>query len=154
GNMWPMLAGIGPVLGEGEIGAFVYPDGIRTKWFYRVGKAGVGNVVAQAGEPYRLAGPQPHAAAPSGRGGRRAGEGATIAFCGRPKTRSFGQPTAGFSTGNMSYPLSDGATIVLTVATMADRTGKVYGEAVEPDEKVEGDEDAVLKSAVAWLEKQ
>jgi hypothetical protein len=39
---------------------------------------------------------------------------------------------------------------------MADRTGKAYGGAVEPDEKVEGKgkEDAVLRAAVAWLEKR
>ena len=30
GNMWPMLAGIGPVLGEGRVGAFVGPEGKKS----------------------------------------------------------------------------------------------------------------------------
>ena len=40
GNMWPMLAGIGPVLGEGDLGAFESPTGDRETWFYKGGKAG------------------------------------------------------------------------------------------------------------------
>jgi hypothetical protein len=39
GNMWPMLAGIGTVLGEGDLGAFESPNGDREVWFY-TGKAG------------------------------------------------------------------------------------------------------------------
>src|SRR5215472_14120537 len=40
GNMWPMLAGIGAVLGEGDLGTYVSPDGDHTTWFYKAGKAG------------------------------------------------------------------------------------------------------------------
>lgn len=39
GNMWPMLAGIGPVLGEGQAGAFVAPDEPETPWVYLDGQA-------------------------------------------------------------------------------------------------------------------
>ena len=35
GNMWPMLAGVGPILGEGTAGYFIYPDGNTTAWSYR-----------------------------------------------------------------------------------------------------------------------
>src|SRR5262249_39058380 len=38
GDMWSYLAGIGPVLGEGQVGGFVYPDGQREAWEYRGGK--------------------------------------------------------------------------------------------------------------------
>jgi carboxyl-terminal processing protease len=41
GNMWPMLAGIGVVLGEGDLGAFESPNGDREQWFYKGGKTGV-----------------------------------------------------------------------------------------------------------------
>ena len=43
GNMWPMLAGIGFVLGEGNLGSFLSPDGSETPWFYHDGKAGTGS---------------------------------------------------------------------------------------------------------------
>ncbi|MCZ7573327.1 MAG: S41 family peptidase [Ardenticatenaceae bacterium] len=41
GNMWGMLAGIGSVLGEGRVGAFVYPDGQAQHWYYANGEARV-----------------------------------------------------------------------------------------------------------------
>ena len=56
-----------------------------------------------------------------------------IAFRGRPDARSFGQPTRGLSTANASFQLSDGALLILTVSTMADRTGLLYGTRVAPD---------------------
>lgn len=37
GNMWPMIAGVGPVLGEGTAGAFVDPDDNVTLWGYANG---------------------------------------------------------------------------------------------------------------------
>jgi hypothetical protein len=157
GDMWPMLAGIGPVLGEGQLGAFVRPDGGKKKWFYRDGKALEGNEVAEAApQVYRLKRAAPPVAVLTDKKTASSGEAIAIAFSGRPKARRFGQPTAGVSTANEVFRLSDGAMLCLTVATMADRTGKVYGGAVEPDEKVEtkGKKDAVLRAAVAWLEKQ
>ncbi len=30
GNIWPMLAGLGPLIGDGIIGGFVYPGGRKT----------------------------------------------------------------------------------------------------------------------------
>jgi hypothetical protein len=35
GNLWPMLAGVGPVLGEGIVGYFVDPQGVESIWEYR-----------------------------------------------------------------------------------------------------------------------
>ena len=35
GNMWPMIAGLGPILGEGPLGYFIGPTGSETVWEYR-----------------------------------------------------------------------------------------------------------------------
>jgi hypothetical protein len=32
GNMWPMVAGLGPILGEGVLGYFIDPVGVETRW--------------------------------------------------------------------------------------------------------------------------
>jgi hypothetical protein len=156
GDMWPMLAGIGPVLGEGELGAFVGPDGVKKKWSYRDGKVLEGTEVAETAEVYRLKQPAPTVAVLTDGKTASSGEAVAIAFRGRPKTRSFGQNTAGLSTANEEFPLSDGAILILTVATMADRKGAVYGGTVEPDAKIEarGAGDPILKAALAWLEEQ
>jgi len=38
GDPWAMLAGIGPILGEGELGASASPAG-RVPWSYRGGRS-------------------------------------------------------------------------------------------------------------------
>ena len=40
--MWPMLTGIGPILGDGVVGSFVAADG-NIPWFYQDGKTGTRN---------------------------------------------------------------------------------------------------------------
>jgi len=42
GNMWPMLAGIGPVLGDGVVGHFVYPTSDRSPWAFD-GRSSISN---------------------------------------------------------------------------------------------------------------
>ena len=71
----------------------------------------------------------------------------------RPRTRSFGLPTAGLSTANGTFPLSDGAMILLTTAIEADRTGRRYGDKIEPDEPqaATGPGADPIATAGAWL---
>ena len=38
GNMWPMLAGIAAVLGEGDLGSFQSPGAGASTWFLKDGK--------------------------------------------------------------------------------------------------------------------
>lgn len=39
GNMWPMLAGLGPLLGQGPLGSFRFPSQPPATWSYRGGHA-------------------------------------------------------------------------------------------------------------------
>lgn len=158
GNMWPMIAGVGPILGEGTLGSFVYPDSVVSPWFYENGQAGVDSfVVAAADNAYVLKSPSPRVAVLTDSLTASSGEAVAVAFRGRDSARSFGGGTWGVSTANAMFPLADGAVIFLTIATMADRTGQVYGEELIPHEAVAGVKtgdratDAVLDAAVAWL---
>jgi len=164
GNMWPMLAGIGPLLGEGDhLGEFFNTDG-HSAWRYRDGAA---SEVADdgkesryppvAGAPYKIAG-KPHVAVLIDGGTGSSGEAVAIAFRGRPKTRFFGEHTQGASTANDVIELSDGAAMWLTIGVDADRTGKQYIDGFGPDEAIRGAEtavpdgqDAVLQAALQWL---
>ena len=38
GSSWPILAGLGPILGEGELGAMVDADGNKSVWAYQAGQ--------------------------------------------------------------------------------------------------------------------
>lgn len=174
GNMWPMLAGIGPVLGEGTVGYFVEASGDTTgAWFYRGGAAGIsagwgeGGILARvsaAPTPYRMAGTPPVAVLYDG-GTMSSGEAVAIAFSGRPDTRSFGVASGGFATGNSTFTLPDSATLVLTTTFEADRNGVVYPVRLHPDEVVPiaaGDEipeeppveDPQIAAALSWLLRQ
>jgi C-terminal processing protease CtpA/Prc len=156
GNMWPMLAGLRPFLGDEPLGTFVSRESTSPPW--RAGQAvGV--------EPPASLRVLEHAWVAVLTGPRTAssGEAVAISFKGRPRTRSFGQPTNGLSSANGTFPLPDGATILLTTAIEADRTGKRYGEKVDPDEIVAAPtptpgatpanptEDATITAATAWL---
>ena len=151
GNMWPMLAGVGPVLGTGVVGWFIDPDGVQTPWEYRDGASWSGGFAVQRVDaPYTLRQPNPRVAVLVDNGVASSGEAIFIAFRGRPDTRSFGVATCGLSTANRGFPLSDGALLNLTVALMADRDKSPYGEQVMPDETID-DQAAVVQRAVEWL---
>jgi hypothetical protein len=158
GNLWPMLAGLGPLLGEGELAASVYPDGRRTPIWNREGQAGFGEYTQlRVRTPYRVA-ESTRVAVLLGAATASSAEVLAVAFRSRPATRSFGTPTRGLSAGNRTFALADGASLVLTVAATSDLTGRVYAGPIEPDELVErareasgGDADAVLAAGAAWL---
>jgi carboxyl-terminal processing protease len=147
GNMWPMLAGLKPFLGSGGLGTFESPTGSGAPWV-----AGQGIAVEP---PSSLAVLESSwLAVLTGPRTASSGEAVAIAFRGRPRARSFGQPTAGLSTANGMFPLPDGATIVLTTAVEADRTGRRYGDKIDPDERVEAPsdtDDATISVAARWL---
>lgn len=166
GNMWSVLAGIGPILGEGRVGAFVSPSGDRTPWTYEGGQARAGTLVQASvtGLPYIAGRPEDgrpptlSVAVLTGPNTASSGEAITIAFRGRPATRSFGRATYGVPTGNGVVPLSDGAALVLTQVIEADRTGRTYDGPIVPDEVVDGDVtpagDPVRDAALTWLRSQ
>jgi carboxyl-terminal processing protease len=155
GNMWPMLAGIGPILGEGLVGAFVGADGQTETWFYHDGQAGVDNqLMIQLPSPaYHRKQSLPVVAILTNGITASSGEAIAIAFRGRPNARSFGASTRGLSTSNATHRLSDRAMIVLTERVDADRTGQRYGDALAPDEPI-ADSTMVRPAALAWLHAQ
>jgi carboxyl-terminal processing protease len=150
GNMWPMLAGIGPILGEGIAGYFIDPDETQYSWGYLNGTAvHESTVVAQATDPYELIVPNPKVAVLLDNGIASSGEVVAISFVGRGNAKSFGAPTCGLSTANQGFTLSSGCTLVLTSAYLADRNKKKYGVPVVPD-KISTNE-TIIRDAVEWI---
>ena len=163
GNMWPMLTGIGPILGDGVVGSFVAADG-NVPWFYQDGKTGTRN---QAGlemvsltledAPVLMTPSAPVAVLVDGSTASSA-EAITIAFHGRPATRFFGTHTAGKSTAVQPFKLDDGAELYLTTAIDADRTGKQFPDGLTPDQVFPSttvmppeSSDPVVLAAQTWL---
>ncbi|HEY2825172.1 MAG TPA: S41 family peptidase [Gemmatimonadales bacterium] len=159
-NMWPMLAGIGPVLGDGVAGGFVAPHNERSTWSYAQGAARApgGATVDLGDSAYHLQHADPPVAVLTDSLTANSGEALAISFRGRPRSRSFGAATAGRSSTTGLFALPDSALIALTTQIDADRTGKQYGDRVQPDEKVRAGgargPDAVLAAAQRWLADQ
>lgn len=152
GNMWPMLSGLRPFLGEVGLGNFVSPWHSTPLWHARDQvdvKPPASLAELESANVAVLLGPRTASS----------GEAVAISFIGRPRTRSFGLPTAGLPTSNTDMKLPDGALILLTTAVEADRTGKRYGKEIPPDEVVPAPangepDDPQLDRAVAWLQSQ
>jgi carboxyl-terminal processing protease len=161
GSLPPMLAAVGPVLGDGRALGYRGRDG-ATVWFgYEDGAYTAGgqpDPSLAASWPARLPRPRPPVAVLTSRLTGSAGEAVTMAFRGRPAARSFGEPTAGVPTGNTQHRLADGAELYLTEAIGVDRTGRTYETRIRPDRPVATDwarygtpADPVLAAATRWL---
>jgi len=161
GNLWPMLVGIGPLLGDGEAAIAIDPSGTRTPVWYRDGKAGLGDAVQLRvrGAPYRLRNPFAPIAVLTDRSTASAAEIIAGAFGARVDARRFGASTRGAVTGTRIFPLGDGAALVLAVTHTSDRNGHVYSGPLEPDEVVEARardlavaDQPVVRAALEWLQ--
>jgi carboxyl-terminal processing protease len=150
GNMYPMLAGLRPFLGDGTLGYFV-SSGVKSPW-----SAGMRDAVLPPRDLDDLG--KAYVAVLTGPRTASSGEIVAISFRERSRTRSFGLPTRGLSTANAMVPLPGGANFNITTAIDADRKGKLFGHAVDPDERVEAAQDATqdptLERATAWLLKE
>ena len=151
GNMWPMLAGIGPLLGEGTAGYFIDADNNRSPWGYSNGAAVANNteVITELPTPYPTLGNSPKVAVLLSNSIASSGEAIAVSFIGRPNTRSFGTATCGLSTSNRYFRLSDGAALLLTNAYFADRDRNIFGRSLEPDETV--DDETIIQAATNWI---
>jgi C-terminal processing protease CtpA/Prc len=161
GNLWPMLAGLGPLLGDGEAGASLRPDGERRRIWYEDGKVGLGDYVQLRvrGEPYRLQYSGAPVAVLQDDETASAAEIVAAAFAARPQTRSFGSATRGATTATRTFPLMDGAALMLAVASTVDRNGRVLNGPIAPDEIVadaEREQDLgsqwIIEAARQWLD--
>lgn len=150
GNMWPMLAGIGPVLGEGICGYFIDPDNNEVPWSYSNGTSfNATYATTELNNPYRLINENPKVAVLTNNATASSGEAIATAFIGRSNTKSFGFPTCGVSTANRNYNLNDGSRLVLTVSYMADRNKAKLGNAIEPDQLTT--DQSIIQEAVNYL---
>lgn len=164
GNIFPMLAGIGALLDEGDTNFALDAEGRKTAFFYKDGQSGLREpggketvVTKITGAAYRVKKRLPVAVLID-KGTASSGEGIAIAFRGRKNTRFFGTRTMGVSTSNEGFLLSDGANIVLTTGVGMDKNGRKYFSGIAPDVEAAGgetvlpaDEDPVIKAALAWI---
>jgi C-terminal processing protease CtpA/Prc len=161
GNCWPMLAGIGPLLGNGVCGYFVSDDE-RIPIVYQDGAALQGRHILckVSGEAYHPRCRQRSIVVLTGKRTVSAGEIIALAFKGKDQVCLYGQPTAGLTTANATYSLSDHSMLVLTVCQEADHNGKICSGSILPDKYITPSSDDLSltdparNAAVDWLRTQ
>lgn len=160
GGIPPMLAAVGPILGDGRAGTFITATGDRIPWSYQHGSVVEGSrTTLLVPNAYELPVPGPPVAVLTNAATASAAEATLISFLGRPNTRTFGQRTAGAPSYPAQKKLSDGALISVVTAIEADRTGRVYQDNVpippeQPESSRVGSSDPTLEGADGWLEAQ
>ena len=150
GNMWPMLVGVGPILGEDTLGYLVEPNNAKAVWRYEKGRALLdGDIQAETAHYYTLKSAKPVVAVLTDTLTASSGEAVAISFKARKHIRSFGAGTCGVSTNRSRFYLSDGSVILLTTAVFADRHLVRYGHSIASDEPLKSI--AVVPRAIRWI---
>ncbi|WP_052462372.1 S41 family peptidase [Nigerium massiliense] len=145
GTMWPMLAGVGQLLPDGDAMYFKPRVGQQTAVTVKGNEVGIGgNAMAKVEPGAKITQP---VAVLQDADTASSGEAVLVSFRGLPNTRTFGTPSAGYSSANQGMPLADGAVMQLTTSVYADRAGRTYGDRIAPDTPAQ---DAVT-AAKAWL---
>jgi len=160
GNCWPMLAGIGPLLGDGVCGYFVSARE-KIPISYKDGAASQGKYVRcrVSNNGYKIKGDKKTIIVLTGSRTVSSGEIIALAFKGKEQVYLYGEPTAGYTTANATYTLSDNSMLVLTVCMEADRTGKICEGKIMPDETITAEAhpdraDPAKAAALMWLTSQ
>lgn len=144
GDMGPMIAGLSPLLPDGDALFFQSANGDGAVTVDGTSVSGGGTALSVEAEkntdiPIAVLVDEKTASS---------GEATMLAFKGLENAVSFGQPTAGFATANTVYDYPDGSYLMLTIAQDKDRNGQVYGDdPIAPDHQV----DDAMASAQAWL---
>lgn len=151
GNMWPMIAGIGPILGNGTVGYFIDSDNQKNTIGYKDGASLYDDdAVVAVSFPYTLVSPDSKVAVLVDHATTNAAEAVAIAFIGKSNSRSFGPLTCGRAGGNQTFTLSDNSVLYLKVSYMADRNETERRGELTPDELIT-DPEMIFAKAVEWI---
>lgn len=148
GNMWPMVLGLNPLIGNEVAGYFK----LANKKDMEEWKTSSPHSTITIRQPYQLKKPDAKIAVLYSKKTVSSGEATAICFIGKPNARSFGTATGGLTTSNSIFTLSDDNIFVLAVGYELDRNKKVYKGKIQPDVLFENaDNENVLESATAWI---
>lgn len=147
GWIYPMLAGLGPILGPG-IKAYEISGNLVLEEFYFFKNPS--DYLYLSDSVWFFEQHLPIAVLISEETGS-AGELLTLSFRGNPKTALIGTSTAGFSTGLHGFFMPDGSQICVTNSIMADRNKKGDGGKILPDIAVNAPI-RMFEEAYIWIE--
>ncbi len=146
GDMGPMLAGLSPLLPDGDVLFFEFQNGSAIPVTLKAGKVeGGGSPTAIQSGSAKVDCP---VAVISGQNTGSSGEAMLLALKNCAVVKTFGQPSAGYASVNMTRRLYDGSSMMLTSALFKTPDGTVY-----PEEPIDPDVQAAepYAPALEWL---
>lgn len=151
GNSLPMIAGVGPLVGNGINSYSFSGNGSVKARIYKNGSVGWDTSFSfHKPDPYQLKHTgRPIAVIYSNKTGS-SGEVTAMAFIGLPNTKSFGQPTSGATTRIDNFEMSDGAYLNLASGIAADRNKNKYPGSIAPDKETP-DAASAISEAEKWI---
>lgn len=162
GNMYPMIAGLSRLIGDGKAGSFISFEGKPTgSWSIKDGVLfyETTRVSAVTDQGYLVPANIPLAVL-IGDYTASSGEMTAISLIGRKKTVLIGEPSRGYTTVNNGFPINSDSGLNLAIAYAADRNDILYPKRVTPDIVVTGgddfdqlENDLKIKQAIQWLQK-
>ncbi len=130
GDMGPMIAGLSPLLPDGQVLEFVGQNMFSPVLVEGNSVRGGGTPTTTGGGKY----PETPTAVLVDDKTASSGEATMLSFRGLENSRSFGQPTAGYASANIVIAFPEDMKLVLTTASDRARTGEIFTEQpVEPD---------------------
>ena len=163
GTMFPMIAGVSPLLGNGKfIGSADAKGAIESMDILENGKfiGFAGGTAKIVNNCTGILSNIPVVILISNLTGS-AGECVAVAFKGRKNTIFIGEPTAGYTIGNNGHWIIENKVgIVIAESAIVDRNKNIYYNNVEPDQLIWGGDnfddylqDKKIKAALQWLKK-
>jgi carboxyl-terminal processing protease len=158
GNMNPMMAGIGSLVGDGIVGKLVNLKGdVLDTWEIKKG-----NFIYLGSEVVNLPNKpkfkkNPKIAVLTSRWTTSSGEIVATTLKGRPNTKFFGEATGGFTTNNNWETISNQLILSISSGIYCDRNGTIYEKNIPVDVEIpfeivaDTEKDKCVIEAKKWL---
>ena len=158
GSMYPMILGLDQLLIPGEIGHFVSKK--RISWYLKDNSFLLDTAVLASITPKCMVNAQGiPVVVLIGRGTGSSGEFLAMALKGRKKTLFLGTETSGYVTAIEGFRINQVATVLLSTGYGADRQGRVYKNALQPDVHLKSIDkfnnvtlDEKVQTAMKWIQ--
>ncbi|MEZ4986791.1 MAG: S41 family peptidase [Saprospiraceae bacterium] len=147
GWIYPMLAGLGPLLGPGIKAFEMSGDRVVATYYYYKDTT---DYVSLSDSVWFFEKQLPIAVM-IGEGTGSAGELLTLSFRGNPKTALIGSPTYGISTGLHGFFMPDSNWVCVTNCIMTDRKKNGDGGQIHPD-IIEHDPLKIFEKSYQWID--
>ena len=148
GWIYPMMAGLGPILGDGVKGYEIDSNGDTVEYYYAKNET---DYLELSDSVYYFPEQLPIAVL-IGKQTASAGELLALTFKGNPKTALIGEPTYGVATGLKGFFMPDSVQFAVTNSIMTDRYKQGNGGPILPELSANNDFEA-FEYAYKWIEK-